>query len=247
MKDNLHVLIVDDDEGMTTTLKDILEFKDYFVEVANSGHEAIEKVKESVFDCIFMDILMPGMDGVEAFKRIKQHVPDCLVVMMTAYALQDLIEEAKREGALTVIKKPVDPARLVEMLETIKLGSSVIVVDEDEEFCKTLCHLLESKGCSIAFTKSGKEAIDLVQQSMFDFIILNAAFLHDTEVDVLGAVRKFNPSIAVILLSGDEAEELELAAEQLDTSYAVLKKPYAMDKVLEILQVVRRKKLIDTL
>ena len=66
-------------------------------------------------------------------------------------------------------------------------------------------------------------------------------------MDVLGAVRKFNPSIAVILLSGDEAEELELAAEQLDTSYAVLKKPYAMDKVLEILQVVRRKKLIDTL
>lgn len=245
MNNTLKVLIVDDDEGLTITLRDILEFKGYCVDVANSGHEAVEKVKETGFDCIFMDILMPGINGVEALKRIKQLVPGCLVVMMTAYALQDLIEEARREGALTVIKKPVDPARLVEMLDTMKRESSIIVVDDDEDFCKSIYRLFESRGCSIAFTQSGTEAMELVHKSTFDFIILNAKFLSHGDEDVLGAIRKLNPRIAVILLSSNGERETELPVEYDISTYAVLRKPYDMDKVLEILETVRRKKLIE--
>ena len=59
----MRVLIVDDDVGMTKSLGDILEFVGHDVAVAQSGTEAIDKAQAGTFDCIFMDIRMPGMNG----------------------------------------------------------------------------------------------------------------------------------------------------------------------------------------
>jgi len=59
---------------------------------------------------------MPGMNGVEVFKRIKAIRPECPVAVMTAYAVEDLLEEVKREGAVAILKKPIDVNDLAHLI-----------------------------------------------------------------------------------------------------------------------------------
>ncbi|MFQ5795416.1 MAG: response regulator [Candidatus Bipolaricaulia bacterium] len=117
---DLNVLVVDDDEAMTETLSDILGGQGYSVAIAHSGEQAISQVSAKAFDCILLDIKMSGMNGVEAFKAIKQVVPKAVVVMMTAYTFHELIEEAKREGVLKVLTKPIDIRWLMTFLQDLK-------------------------------------------------------------------------------------------------------------------------------
>jgi two-component system response regulator HydG len=120
MDDKASILIVDDDVGMCETLFDIMEDRDYRPTIASNGYEAIEKVREATFDTILMDIKMPGINGVETFKQIKKIRPEAVVVMMTAYAVEGLIEEALHEGACGVLRKPLDVKKMIELIEGAK-------------------------------------------------------------------------------------------------------------------------------
>ena len=167
--------------------------------------------------------------------------------MMTAYAVHDLMEEAKREGALAIIDKPVKPGRMVEMLEALRQASAVIIVDDDKQFCKSLCDALAAKGYRIGAAHNGAEAIELAQQTAFDFIILDMKLPDMNGLDVMGAVREIDPKMAVILMSGYD-ETTPLMAEGRDRcAYAALRKPFEMDKVLRLLEELRREKLAHAL
>ena len=85
----LKILVVDDQEGMRLTLGGILKRHGYQVTTLENGYRAVEEVRNTRFDMIFMDIKMPGIDGVETFVRIKEIRPDVNVIMMTAFAVED--------------------------------------------------------------------------------------------------------------------------------------------------------------
>jgi two-component system response regulator HydG len=112
-----HILIVDDNLSLCKTTSLILERKGYAATIAQNGAEAVEKVKEQSFDMIFMDIKMPLMNGVETYKRIRQIRPEAVVMMMTAYAVEDLVEEALQEGAYGIIYKPLDIEKMLSTIE----------------------------------------------------------------------------------------------------------------------------------
>ena len=110
------ILIVDDNISLRRTISFVLKHKGYAAATAKDGLEAIERVKERSFDMIFMDIKMPIMDGVETYKRIKKIRPEAMVVMMTAYAVEDLVQEALQEGAYGIIYKPLDIEKVVAFI-----------------------------------------------------------------------------------------------------------------------------------
>ncbi len=72
---------------------------------------------ERPFDTVFMDIKMPSMDGVAAYRGIKRIRPGAVVVMMTAYAVDDLVDEALQEGAYGILYKPLDIERVIAVIE----------------------------------------------------------------------------------------------------------------------------------
>jgi two-component system response regulator HydG len=111
----LSVLVVDDDPGILETMADILVEKKFLVTIASDGFKAIELVREKHFDAIIMDVRMPGIDGVETFKKMKKIKRVPKTIFMTAYALEDMIQEAKAEGAIAVLIKPID----IEALDTL--------------------------------------------------------------------------------------------------------------------------------
>lgn len=110
-------MIVDDDIALGRSMSLVLRRKGYSVATAKDGPAAIAMLTERSFDTVFMDIKMPSMDGVETYRGIKQIRPDAVVVMMTAYALDDMVNDALLEGAYGVLYKPLDIDRMIAVIE----------------------------------------------------------------------------------------------------------------------------------
>ncbi len=116
MKTN--VLVVDDIKSIRLTLSGILGDEGYNVVLAEDGYQAIEMAKQTPFDFVFMDIKMPGINGVQTFREIKKVNPQAVVIMMTAYSVEDLVRQALGEGAYGVVYKPFDIDKIVGMIES---------------------------------------------------------------------------------------------------------------------------------
>ena len=117
MAEQASILIVDDDPSLTRTTSLILGHKGYVVTTARNGAEAIEKTQETAFDLTFIDIKMPGIDGVETLRRVRRLRPAVTVVMMTAYAINDRGQETLQERGHGILYKPFD---IEEFLRFIK-------------------------------------------------------------------------------------------------------------------------------
>ncbi|MFW5908461.1 MAG: response regulator, partial [Desulfosalsimonas sp.] len=80
------ILIVDDEKDFVEQLAERLRIRDYHVSASYSGEEALENIKQYIYDVVILDVAMPGMDGNEVLKRIKQHRPLTEVIMLTGHA-----------------------------------------------------------------------------------------------------------------------------------------------------------------
>ena len=129
MEEKVKVLVVDDDRRMVRTICDILKIKGFQVLAAYSGEEAVEQVKAMAPDCVMMDIKMPGIDGVEAFRMIKELIPDLQVVLMSAYAGEERMIEARRLGASAILAKPINFQPLLSYLSLFKKEEFILQAD----------------------------------------------------------------------------------------------------------------------
>ena len=112
------ILVVDDDEMNLKRTRMILE-KHYSVLTADSGQEALKKIKYQKFDLILLDIAMPVMDGLETFKRMKESHLEIPVIFLTASGYEDDVRTAISLGAVNYLKKPFFPD---ELLKRVALG-----------------------------------------------------------------------------------------------------------------------------
>ena len=100
------VLVIDDNELIRSTLKDLLSMSEYQVDVADNGEVGIKKVRSKRYDVVLTDIQMPKIDGIELLKRIKEYDSTLPVVMITGFPTVDIAIQAMREGASDFITKP---------------------------------------------------------------------------------------------------------------------------------------------
>ena len=116
-----NILVVDDLRSIRLNLGGILEDEGHNVVTVGNGYQAIEAVKKTHFDVVFMDIKMPGINGVQTFREIKKIDPKAAVIMMTAYSVEDLVREALEEGAYAILYKPFDIDRIIALIEDLLL------------------------------------------------------------------------------------------------------------------------------
>ncbi|MFZ3065522.1 MAG: response regulator [Nitrospirota bacterium] len=104
------ILIVDDEETLSFSIQMsfVSEKRGYEIVTAESGEDALEKLKSKRFDAAIVDIYLPGISGLDLIKGIKEKNPDTLIIMMSAYATMDKKDEALEYGALYFFEKPFD-------------------------------------------------------------------------------------------------------------------------------------------
>jgi len=102
------LLVVDDERGIVIALKGLFTKEGYEVETAESGEEALEKVKAGLFHVIITDLSMKGMSGLDLLKKVREMDPACAVLMITAYGTQRIAVDAMKAGAEDYLPKPFD-------------------------------------------------------------------------------------------------------------------------------------------
>lgn len=102
------ILVVDDEIEACRTLKDFMVFKGYEVQTAQNGKEAIDKVKSFKPHIVLLDIIMPGMNGIEVLKEIKKIAPEAGVIMVSAVGEEETAQKTLELGAYDYILKPFD-------------------------------------------------------------------------------------------------------------------------------------------
>src|SRR3989304_9175216 len=107
------VLIVDDEGSIRESLSEIFKDEGYYVLTSSSGEEAIETVKEQSPDLIFLDIWLPGIDGIQTLEEIKALRPDLPVIMISGHGNIELAVKATRSGAYDFLEKPLSLERVL--------------------------------------------------------------------------------------------------------------------------------------
>jgi DNA-binding NtrC family response regulator len=194
------ILIVDDERNICFVLGTCLENEDYQVELAANGEVALEKVAKTQFNLVFLDMKMPGLDGLTVLKMMKEIHPFLNVIMMTAYGTIESAVEAMKLGAVDYLRKPFSPDDVRELADKIiKRQSMDLSAIEDYQ------SLVEcAKGFIIK--KEFLEAKKWLQKALSTQPTSPAAF------NLLGVMLEMEDQIL-------EAEKMYRAALALDPTY----------------------------
>ncbi|WP_339335563.1 response regulator, partial [uncultured Maricaulis sp.] len=106
------VLIVDDDPTQRRLLQAVIEKQGYRAETAESGEAALDRVASPGVDVMLLDLIMPGMDGMETLEAVKRKQPDLPVIVLTASGGIETVVAAMRAGAVDFFVKPASPERI---------------------------------------------------------------------------------------------------------------------------------------
>ena len=107
------LLIVDDEESIRETLKEILEYEGYEIEEAPDGEAALALIKKFNYDAVLADIKMPKLDGMELLEMSKEFAPEIPFIMISGHGTMDTAVEATKKGAFDFINKPPDLNKLL--------------------------------------------------------------------------------------------------------------------------------------
>jgi len=217
------ILIVDDRIEDRETLGDILAGKGYRTILAKDGYEAVAFAKKGNFDVILLDIKMPGMDGVKALERIKELRPETGVIMMTAYSMEEFVEESLRKGAYTCLFKPIDVEKMLDTIQKVrdlsrklrKEEAEVLIVDDDPNYRETVADLLEDEGYKVMKVESGTASIEEVKKKFFDVVLADFKLADTTGLELAKKIKEIDKDTYVILVTGHASLETALKAIEM--------------------------------
>ncbi|MBG0790245.1 MAG: response regulator [Desulfovibrionaceae bacterium] len=116
---NLPILVVDDEKNIRMTMSQSLEPLGLPVETAVNGEEALSKLHSAAFGLVFLDLKMPGLDGMEVLRIIRRTWPKLRVIIITAHGSIDSAVEAMKLGAVDFIQKPFSPGEIRDLARRV--------------------------------------------------------------------------------------------------------------------------------
>ena len=119
-----HVLVVDDDEKIQEILEAIILDQGYRVVAVGTGEEAVKQVEKQHFDLVLLDLVLPGLDGVEALQAIREKDEKAVIVIVTGYGDDPIAIRAISLCPLLLVRKPISIKDIVEVLNIVMKKSN---------------------------------------------------------------------------------------------------------------------------
>ena len=222
----LRVLVVDDDQDFAETLAEMLEIRGHRPEVIGTGEEAVRRWQEQYYDLAFLDVRLPGINGVESLEEIRHSKPRSRLILMTGYSEEHLLRRGTDGGALAVLHKPLNMIEVADLVDRLPNVPTAIVADDDLEFADTVKALLEQTGYRAEISRDGVAAFAAASTGQPTLLILDLRLPQKHGMDVLRdllASGKMPPTIVITGYLQEEAPALE--ALRCDDLLQVLTKP----------------------
>ena len=178
--------IIDDEKIIHEVLEDLLCSEGYECELSSSGPEALKKHESASFDLVLLDLLMPGMDGIEVLQKIRKIDPNAVVIIITAYASVESAISAMKKGAFDYIQKPF---KHDELLIAVKRA--------------------------IKHKKLREENIQLKDELKRKFSFDNIIGKSKNMQDVFSVIKAAAPTRSTILIQGESGTGKELVARAI--------------------------------
>src|SRR6201997_1318030 len=142
-----NILLVDDEPGMLRYIRTLLEVDDYKVETASTGEEALQRIEKGLApDLVLLDVLMPGIDGLETLEQLRQMRPGVKVVMLSCVNDTRKVVQAMRLGAQDYLTKPFQKAELDAVVDQCMGKNQAAYAGEIEELCDDVFFVAASPG-----------------------------------------------------------------------------------------------------
>ncbi len=157
----MRIAVVDDEEIVQKRLRAALEKDGHGVETYSSGEELLREMGESVFDLVFLDVILPGLDGMEVLKRIKQNSPESEVILITGRASISSAVEAVKLGAFHYVSKPL---RLEELRNLARQALDQKRLREENRRLRARLDPRDGWGEVIGISPKMKEVFEIVRK-----------------------------------------------------------------------------------
>jgi len=230
----LRIFVVDDDHDFAESLADVLRLDGHHVDTAYSGEEAIARFRQQSYDLTFMDVRLPGRNGVESFLEIRRLKPDAQVYMMTGFSVEQLLDEAVAQGARGVLHKPLDLERVLQLAGEIRPGG-ILIADDDPDFVASVREILEENWYAVYVARNGREAVDRVCADGIDVLILDLRLPMLNGLEVYLELKRKGHALPTIIVTGYAREEVEaLDALRSMSVTGILTKPFDPAALLEV-------------
>jgi len=239
MQEQPNILVVDDEQGIRITLAGILEDEGYNVVVAENGYKGVEAAEKTKFKFAFIDMKMPGIDGIETFKRIRKASPDTIIFFMTAFIAEDLLKEAVKLKTQAILYKPLDIDLVLKVIKKDLTETNILIIDDDYSVRETLKGVLEDKGYMVDCVEDGLTAIEMTRKMHYDIMFIDIVMPGIDGFQTLSEIKKISPRTNVIIMTGYDIDHLVERATSLG-AYRCIPKPIDdMDKLLQLLQAIK--------
>jgi DNA-binding NtrC family response regulator len=121
----LKILVVDDEEIVRLTLSAMFDYMGHKAECVNDGLAGKQNLENHKYDAAFVDMRMPGLDGMDLLKWSRQNRPDLPIVIMSGHGAQDSRDEAMQSGAFAFLPKPFSLAGVKGLIEKIQVSGVI--------------------------------------------------------------------------------------------------------------------------
>ena len=158
MARSLRILVVDDDIDNAQSLAELFDIEGHEAMVVHSGEAAIAAHMAQHFDLAFMDVMMPGLNGVESFLQIRKMKPQAKVFMMTGYSVEELLKQAIDQGALGVLSKPLDVNAILGMVNEIGASGLMVAPAFGLDYSQALRKVIANSGVQCRIVTEAPEA-----------------------------------------------------------------------------------------
>jgi len=245
MSQGAPLLLIDDNRDLAENLAEILRCCGHQVELAEDGFAALSLLSKARYSMVVTDLRMPGLDGVQVLEQIKTRWPELPVVIMTAFAEDELLDGVREKGAETVLCKPVNIDLLIQTIRDLVCDQSmaVLIVEDDtalqegllEAFC---AHGVQARACD---SLQGAKAILQSPDQRYRVLVIDLKLPDGDGLELGRLLPSLLPEGAstpsIIYMTGFQRDFSDGLREVLGrATVRLLEKPFDPDRLLRLVQ-----------
>lgn len=243
------ILVCDDDESVRSVLQTMLEQRGYRVICTSSGEGAVEQAAARRPDAVLLDMVMPGMDGWQTMAALKQNPATREIPIIVVSVLSPQTTESSQADIAGWVRKPLDETVLIQALERAFGSQSraprVLFVEDDPALSRVVMTMFERHGIEVIHAQTGREAIEVSQDTHPDLLILDLGLPEGDGFDVVNWLRQQDRLCHVPLvvytakdLEASERERLKLGVTEFLTKCRVSPEEFEQRVIRLLHQVV---------